>query len=285
MRKFTKLLSMVSCLILGALVAGCGSDSNDSNDSSSLPTGGDTVSITTDCGVVVGGTLENPASVDTSRVATVKHVVDSNLLIITVGGQDLLVKLQGIAGLSSSNAKDFVTALSAGETVYYVPAKADCTAAVPGGVASVGQLVTASGKSFTEEIITGGVSGEIETSGACGEEQLAACYTALKALVPTTSGKEVSNFLWKPNSESPYNPGGTSILFNPCGRVFVNGEEFPDYGATNGRCITARSARPGCSFGSNVKIEILDAESGLPVTFGGNTSFTIPNGCNRTSFN
>ncbi len=104
---------------------------------------------------------------------------------------------------------------------------------------------------------------------------------------PVTSAGEITDFLWKPQSDGGYNPGLLVILVDPCDVVvLVNGEELTDFGPGNGRCTTARSlTKSGCGYGANARVQVLDSFTRLPYLFpGGLDTYTIPNGCNRVEF-
>lgn len=85
----------------------------------------------------------------------------------------------------------------------------------------------------------------------------------------------VSNFLWKPHSEG----GGGAyarklvVLMNPAGSIRVNGESLVDYGASNGRCTTARSVKTGAQHGKNVVL--------VYRTYRETQFLVIPDGSNR----
>jgi hypothetical protein len=109
-------------------------------------------------------------------------------------------------------------------------------------------------------------------------------------LIDSTAGQtagEITDFLWKPRADGGFNNGLLVVLVSACdAQVLVNGTELIDFGPSNGRCTTARSlSTTGCGFGSNIRVEVIARQSGLPYRFpSGETFFTIPNGCNRTEF-
>ena len=291
----------LSCVAALLVLAGCSSGGGSSDDDEgpsenagpgeAVASDGDGVKLTTACGVAVEDQLFNPVATGDGEPVIVKTVVDSNLVVVTVDGQDKLVKLHGLGGtlgFDNTAAKGLITNLTAAPVHLFTPG--ECTATVEGGEATVGQLVNESGKSFSEEIVKSGFAGEIESGNACGESQITGCLASL-APGASSSGegegapaRQVGEFLWKPDSESPYNPGGLSILTDPCGvRVFVNGEELRDYGPSNERCHTFRSAKSGCSYGA-ATVSVVDAATGEPVYFGTSPTLSVPNGCDRVEF-
>ena len=240
--------------------------------------------VTSECGTVSGGELQNPLSLEQSTTVQVLQILTSNVVAISVGGVRHDVKLFGVSSSSQPTAVKNLLGQFEGATGYFIPAADNCETTLRGGsIVPTGQLISDSGVNFAELLFEAGIAGPAELTGTCGEELVGACYESLRG---TGGGAEASNFLWKPNSESPYNPGGVSILTNPCGvRVLINGEEIRDYGPSNDRCITARTASSGCSFGQNVRVELLNAVTGAPVLFAGQPFITIPDGCARFEFN
>lgn len=117
---------------------------------------------------------------------------------------------------------------------------------------------------------------EIEDENGTGDDAIG---------TPQFAG-EIRDFLWKPRSDGGYSPGNLVVLVDACAvDVIVNGETLVDYGPGNGRCTTARSQKPGCSYGQGVRVEVVDIATRLPYTFpGGATYYTVANGCNREEF-
>jgi len=102
----------------------------------------------------------------------------------------------------------------------------------------------------------------------------------------TTEKLIFSKFLWKPSATSSYNPGGLIIHNDSCNAsAFVNGEKLKDYGPGNGRCGTYRSMKPGCQYGTNIKVEIFDNKTNQPYYYKDNPYVIIPNGCQRVEIN
>lgn len=97
---------------------------------------------------------------------------------------------------------------------------------------------------------------------------------------------EIRDFLWKPRSDGGFSPGNLVVLVDACDvDVIVNGEILVDYGPGNGRCTTARSQSPGCTYGQGVRVEVIDRVTRLPYKFpNGEGFYTVANGCNREEF-
>lgn len=284
--KSNRALRIAAAIFFCSFSMACSSGGGGSDSSGDAGSGSDADGFKSSCGVLADGSLYNPVGASRGEEVQILFASDSNVLTLQTGSGEKLVKLLGLDDTTSFNntaAKKLIDGY-AGQNAYFF--SDGCTAEVKAGTATVGQVVTEGGVNLSELIVGRHVGGNIEATGSCGEANVAGCYADLANgdNASSDSDKEVSNFLWKPNSESPYNPGGVSILFNPCAKVLVNGSEARDYGPSNGRCVTARLSETGCSFGSNVKIEVLDKTTGEPYTFNGQSSFTIANGCNRTEF-
>ncbi len=99
------------------------------------------------------------------------------------------------------------------------------------------------------------------------------------------SAGQITDFLWKPRADSDYNKGSPVIHASPCNAtVWVNGEALHDFGPGNGRCNTSRMFRSCGSFGTNIKVEIFDNDTGLPYFNGDDPFVIVPNGCSRFEF-
>ncbi|MCC6933342.1 MAG: hypothetical protein IT292_08830 [Deltaproteobacteria bacterium] len=285
-------------VILLSSCSGSGGGDEASIDTNNTP-GSNTEPGATKCGLINNGELVNPPVYTDAPTATLIRVIDSNLVQISVNGSEKLVKLQGLGattGFNNTAAENLYAQLSL-KTLHYFPA-GDCTAETASGIAEVGQIVTADGQSFGEEALDEHIAGVIETSDNCNVSALAGCYSLISdpsaassssegssSSSSTVDTKQVGDFLWKPDSESGYNPGGVTILLNPCDvNVFVNGQQIREYPTGNGRCTTVRSGSSGCSYGTNIKVEILEKETGNPVYFGSQPYLMIDNGCDRTEF-
>ena len=260
-----------------------------SGGGSSGPENGIEVKLASACGTVSGGDLQNPVS--KAVPVEVVAVASSNSLIIretSVPAQgNILVKLHGLqaATTRASQAVSLLKTLASGGA-YFIPAGENCNSTVEGGgLAQSGQLFTLDGKNYTEELLTRGLGGAIESTGTCNESSVASCYSAMKEANAIKSAGEITDFLWKPAAESPYNRGNPVIHANPCNAtVYVNGNALIEFGPGNGRCNTSRMFSSCSSFGTNIKVEIIDNETGLPYFNGPDPFVIVPNGCSRYEF-
>lgn len=284
-----RLCLSVSLLAVTACTSGGGDDSDDPGSGGDGGSG-DGRNFTSDCGAVSGGSVVNPVSTDDMIFASGAEVVGANLLVLPLANGDALVKLHaigaGAAGRQATTMRRLEQIIGTGG-VYYLPVEG-CQVQTPGGgIATTGQVFTASGTNVGEALIETGLVADIDSTGSCNERLIAGCYQELRdASVPDSAG-EITDFLWKPESEGGYNFGLLSILVNPVGaRVLVNGEELWDSGPSNGRGTTARSlSKSGCAYGNNVKVEVLEGLTGIPYSFpDGKLFYTVPNGCQRTEF-
>lgn len=179
-------LSTFSSLVFFACSGG-GSDSDSSGGTINGPTVdsvADSGGLQTTCGVIADAKLRNPVNTSRGKKVSVVSVLDSNALIVKdEAGEQSLIKLQGVGGTTgfrNTAAQELFTELAKEELTYF-PVEG-CQGSVIGDqVGAVGQVVTASGKSFTESLIASKFAGLIETSGNCGEASLSACYAQISA--------------------------------------------------------------------------------------------------------
>ena len=175
-------------IFLGVLtlsIASCGGGGGGGDDSDngggSVDSGSDAGGLATACGVITNGSNRNPVDTSRGEEVTVVSVQDSNVVMVNRGGEQILVKLQslgGTTGFNNTGAKDFLANLAAAEKVFMF--ETGCTATVLNAqTATVVHLVTASGRSFAEEIMKEHLGGVLETTGTCGEDQLASCYQGI----------------------------------------------------------------------------------------------------------
>ncbi len=242
--------------------------------------------VTTGCGVVKSGSLINPFPLYDGEQAVLEEVVGTTILKVrrTDSLTSEFISIYGLSPSPSVHRTKIALWSYVGSTVYLVkPESGGCTVPVRGvGSLESYQVITDSGINLAEFLVKQKL-GRLSDDALCGQNLFGSCVANGGASGSTQ--RFVGNFLWKPNSESPYNKGGVSVILNPCDvDVYVNGQEVMNYGPGNGRCITARSPHPGCHFGTNIEVKIIDKVSGLPVKFGTNDSFTVPNGCARTEF-
>ncbi len=276
----------IATTIIFALLASCSSGGGSSdNDSGSSSSNAAKLEFETQCGTVQDSKLTNP--VKASTLVNVIRVVSSNLVIVRYDGAvdgDFAVKLHGLSDSNSQRAKSTLESLSSGP-VYFVAANESCVVNIAGGLAYTGQLFTATGESFSEAVIKGGYAGGTEAAGTCSEELIFPCYAAMQEEFAIKSAGDLTDFLWKPRAESEYNAGMPVIHANPCNAtVYVNGQALMDFGAANGRCNTSRMYSSCGSYGSNIKVEVIDNKSGLPYFNGSEPFVIVPNGCSRYEF-
>ena len=282
-------LFLVAAAVVLAALIGCGSDSSDDSDNGSNPaTAGSSKDFQTECGTVANSSVKNPISSEDGVPVTITQVLSSNLVVVRREQGDQLIKLHGIGAAASGElgAVALLNSLAAGGAFLYEPAKAGCTATTPdGGQGIVGQLVSSTGQSYTEELIRAGFDVQVEPTGACGEDLISGCLAGMKEIYKPKTMGEIRDFLWKPKAESAYNAGSLVIHAGPCNAtVVVNGQTLLDFGPGNGRCNTSRAFQPGCAFGNNVKVEIFDNDTKLPYTHDGLPYITVPRGCDRFEF-
>lgn len=281
-------LALLAVVMLVLSTSGCSSGGGGDDDQSSGDDGSVKAQFATECGTVEAGLLSNP--VDAKQQVQVVRVVDSNLIIVRDAADpaagDILVKLLGLQpSARGANAISVLESLSTADA-FLIPSNGVCTTTVQGGgTALVGELFSADGKSFSEELLKSGSSGDVEPSGSCGESLVAACHAAIKEANAISSAGQITDFLWKPQADSDYNKGSPVIHVNPCNAtVYVNGEALHDFGPGNGRCNTSRMFRSCGSFGTNIKVEVIDNETGLPYFNGEDPFVIVPNGCSRYEF-
>lgn len=274
-------------LLVSLIISGCtksGSDDSDSGGGGEAGPG----EYVTQCGVVVKGSLENPVAEEDGVSGVLKDVPSGNLVIIGTAEGELLVKLHALSSIPydlNTAAVNFIRQ-NAGGTVKLFKSMEDCTVSVTGGTATSGQIITAQGRSLSEELIKQGFAQYFESSGTCGENLVASCYEALKeSSAPDVNGS-VERFLWKPKADGEVSKGRLVILTDVCDAdIVVNGEHLVYDGPNNGYCSIGRAPKTGCAYGGNVRVEIFDRSDGGVYLFpDGKTYYTIPNGCSRVEF-
>lgn len=274
-----------------------------------------------DCGVVIDGTAQTAVNRNQLVKEESLTAIGPNLVRVHRAGGDILIKLYGLSGDSpnSDTATAFLSQLSAGGAYLAFPVESCIIGDAAGTPIVVANLLTPGGRSFSEELIKAELSGTVDSATGCAEHLLSSCYSSLKNLsaqpeqqpesiqeeatnnTPSTdnessssngnstskaSAGEMREFLWKPKAESAYNKGSLVIHVDACNAiVFVDGEALEDYGPGNGRCNTSRAFKPGCAYGTNVKVEVFDIRTKRPYTHNGKPYVVVPNGCNRFEFN
>jgi hypothetical protein len=273
------LLSLSLAFIL-TFATGCVKKEDDSSNSgseqSSQPT---TKPFATDCGTVVNASLKNPVDPKGAMRGRVT-VAGPNLLVMTptTGGQ-ILIKFHALGvpynQALQDGAKRTLQELAKEDAVFF-PASKTCTTTVSTSTGMVGQVFTASGKSYSETLLNQGY-GRVEGDG-CDASLIYPCYAALQEQAAQNFAGEVEAFLWKPISDSN---GKLAIHSTPADTVVtVNGETGQDFSGGNGYANLTRFSKPGCSYGKNVTVKLTNSK-GAPYRVNGKTSITIPDGCQR----
>ena len=280
----TQRISLATLFAALFILSGCTNSSSDDNSNPSSPSadGG----LTTNCGIVIDGSLSNTTAPSNGVPIITFQVLEPNLFIITTEDGSILVQLHGInsvAPLRRTQAISRIRNIISGQQLYFFQATPDCTTtAVGGGTAAVGNIVTSNGTSITEFLLEEGFANEVQTAGLCGESSTASCYQSLSEIGSSKTAGTITRFLWKPVSERD---GNLVVLASPLGAtILVNGQQLVDFGPSNGYGTTARTDRPGCSFGNNITVQVL-SNTGVPYSFpSGSTSYTVNSGCNRQEF-
>ena len=169
---FASLLIASLVLLSACTKSGGGSDNRSSADGANGASG-----ITTSCGVVVDGELVNPIDTDEGELVTVVDVLSSNLILINDGDQKL-VKLHGVSsnteGTDRNRAANIIASL--GSQARFIQPDSDCKV---DDQTLIGQLISLSGKSFAEELLSGGAA-LAEADDVCNGNLISSCYSALE---------------------------------------------------------------------------------------------------------
>ncbi|MEY4669301.1 MAG: hypothetical protein RL518_2000 [Pseudomonadota bacterium] len=277
----TKTLLTLSLLATLMLSSGCvKKEDDDSTDSNAGNSSESTMQpFHTDCGTVSNGSLDNPVEAKGGIKGKVT-VTGANLLIMTpTTGGPILIKLHALGvpynQALQNGAKRTLEELAKEEAIFF-PASESCTTTISTSTGMVGQVFTASGKSYSETLINQGY-GRVEGDG-CDASLIYSCYYALQEQAAQNFAGELEAFLWKPISDSN---GKLAIHATPGDTVItVNGETGQDFSGGNGYANLARFSKPGCSYGKNVTVKITNSQ-GAPYRVNGKTSLTIPDGCQR----
>lgn len=268
-------LSLVATIFC---TGGCVKKEDDSSNSSSGPS--TTMKpFHTDCGTVMNTSLENPVDPKVGTKGKVT-VAGGNLLVMKPEkGGDILIKLHAIGvpynSAIRSGAERTLKELTQEDAIFF-PAGKECTTTIETATGSIGQLFTASGKSYSEVLLAQGY-GRVEGDG-CEASLIRSCYDAIVEEAAQNYAGEIEAFLWKPISDSN---GKLAIHSTPADTVItVNGETGQDFSGGNGYANLTRFSKPGCSYGKNVTVKLTNSE-GVPYRLDGKTSITIPDGCQR----
>jgi hypothetical protein len=244
----------------------------------------------TECGTVQGGKLYNPVNpTDGDRAQA--RVLGPNLVAIKRTRMEEFVKLHGLDVPGSTEQRNGAEALleelsGEGEVYFYQTDKTCVTDLDNGTVGLVGQLFSASGKSFSEELIRAGFA-DVGTD-VCSGELIGPCYRALleESITPTPTPEPeyegpstpAGFILWKPVADSD---GRLAIHSVPYGTtVRVNGETGTNRGPGNGYGSLARFRKNGCGYGRKPRVELIMSD-GSKFMFGDKDFTTVPDGCQR----
>jgi hypothetical protein len=275
---------------IGCTKEDSGSDSTPSRSSQGSSTASEPT-LRTSCGTIFKGELINPPNRKDASRGSLTYI-GPNLILMKMKKREQLIKLHGIdvPALSSQRvvAQELVSSLSLKGDGYFFAAEPDCSIPLEDGTQGiVGHLFSADGKSFAEELIKKNAA--VVTTDVCQGFKVSPCYRALaEQSVPPTPTIEIPEYegpstpagfiLWKPVSDSD---GRLAVHSVPYGTsVRVEGETGRNKGGGNGYGSLARFRKAGCSYGKNVKLELI-LSGGEKHTFKDKTFATIPDGCRR----
>ena len=279
----------IACLVSACTKTGSGGSDDSGPDD---PAEG----FRTECGTVLGTELFNPVDPSDGDRARAR-VLGPNLVAIKRSRVEEFVKLHGLdvpGSVEQRNGSEaLLERLSAEGEVYFYHADRRCTTTLNDGtVGLIGQLFSASGKSFSEELIKAGHA-DVGTD-VCNGELIAPCYRALleDSITPTPTPTPQPEFqgpsqpagfiLWKPVSD---NDGRLAVHSVPFGTsVIVSNERGANRGPGNGYGSLARFKKSGCGYGRNARIELILSD-GSKHMFGDKPFATVPDGCQRWVIN
>lgn len=275
----TQILLALSLAFTLTFTSGCVKRENDPSSESEDPSQTTAKPFETDCGTVVNASLENPVDPQGAMRGRVT-VAGPNLLVMTPKtGGPILIKFHALGVPDNQaiqdGAKRTLQELAKEDAVFF-PVSKTCTTTISTSTGMVGQVFTASGKSYSETLLNQGY-GRVEGDG-CDASLIYTCYDALQEQAAQKFAGEVEAFLWKPISDSN---GKLAIHSTPADTVItVNGEVGQDFGPGNGYANLNRFSKSGCSYGKNVTVKLTNSK-GAPYRVNGKTSITIPDGCQR----
>jgi hypothetical protein len=291
--KYHKLLNLLIPLALICQLCGCTEGSSGNSDSSSgdaPDTEESSAGFRTECGTVQGAQVYNPVEPSDGDRAQAR-VLGPNLVAIKRKRLEEFVKLHGLDVPGSieqrNGAEALLERLSAEGDVYFYHTNKTCVTDLDDGtVGLIGQLFSASGKSFSEELIKAGFA-DVGTD-ICNGELIGPCYRALleESITPTPTPEPefegpstpAGFILWKPVSDSD---GRLAIHSVPYGTtVIVNGETGANRGPGNGYGSLARFRKNGCGYGRKPRVELIMSD-GTKFMFGDKEFATVPDGCQR----
>ncbi len=274
--------------ILFASLSACVKPAEEGDNTSPSPVNNTkTGEATTDCGVVTNGKAINPVKFQDGKSVVVKDVISNNLVSIEeVGGSGAqLLKLQGVSSdsVNSNAAMQMIRSLTNNSPTFF-KATNDCNISLAGGgQGTIGQLITNDGRSVSESLIRAGLAG-VDQNDACNGNLIGSCLNALNETDPKAEPlEEMRDFLWKPLSDTK-GPIAVVLEFHCNTTIRVNGQTLQNSGAGNGRCNTSSGTKSGCGYGRNIKVEVIDNNTGRPYTYRGQPYVTVPDGCSRFEF-
>lgn len=283
-RALTYSLSTYTLIFAATLIVGCTKE--DSGDSGSSQGGSGRAA--SQCGIVVNGSLQNPASLQKASAVSISQVISGNLVVLFPDGkpqQRTLVKLHGLDA-SRDNFKNEraireLRERTAGGALLF-KATEDCEVDVNDGRATIGTLITPGGLNLNEFLLINSLV-DADRRDACGGEFIGSCYSALaEDATDSVAGQLACGFLWKPESDKD---GNLAVLVDECDvDVYANGEKLSQAGSGNGRCTTTRSGKPGCSYGGRATVKVIEQKSGLPYVFPNGATELVLDGCRRVEF-
>ncbi len=291
--KYPKLLNVLASFALLCQINACTKSSPKDADGSSGDSPGAEETpdgFRTECGTVQGGQLYNPVKpADGDRAKA--RVLGPNLVAIKRTRMEEFVKLHGLdvpGTMDQRNgAEALLEELSAEGEVYFYQVDKTCTTTLDNGtVGIIGQIFSASGKSFSEELIKAGFA-DVGTD-VCNGELIGPCYRALleESITPTPTpepeyqgpSQPAGFILWKPISDSD---GRLAVHSVPYGStVRVNGETGTNRGPGNGYGSLARFRKSGCGYSRGARVELIMSD-GSKFMFGDKEFATVPDGCQR----
>jgi len=272
------LLTTIIFTALSSQTAGCTKDQSGSSSSSSSTTS--STSFQTDCGTVINNKLKNPVKPQDGTKGTVTVAGPNLLMMTTTDSKKFLIKLQSIGvpygDAEQTGAMNLLKDLAQGDA-YFFSAASNCSAQVASGATGfLGQVFTANGKSYSESLLNAAYA-RVD-SDPCGGDLLTSCYNAIEDTATSQTAGELEAFLWKPVSDSN---GKLAIHSSPSDTlVVIGGETGKVQGGGNGYAQLARFSKPGCGYGSNVRVQVTNSD-GVPYRINGKDYLTVPNGCGR----
>lgn len=173
---------LLSVFALSFIAISC----SDSPNNSAIPNGNEP-SLQTRCGVIYDGQVLNPISGDSGMEVYGASIVDSNIYRVTLDRRTELVYLHGTRKANDDEILDFEASDSlqqtlenilSNETNLFLPFNnSTCKVSTPYGEAILGNIVSRSGQSLSEELLEDGEL--LAADGNCGEELIKNCYEGI----------------------------------------------------------------------------------------------------------